>query len=157
MVHLPYSKVTQSQVFSTTSSRFFNISKNGCSTIALGSLCWFSARLTIKRVFQREHFVFQLVHISSGPVTGHHLKKPVSIIFASSLQLFIHFGKTPLSLLFFRLNSLSTLRLFSQERWSNPFIIFVAQQLDSLQIVGVSLALESLEPYTALQMQLHQC
>jgi len=42
---------------------------------------------------QREAPVFQVVPIASGPVTGHHSKKPGSIFIAPSLQVFLYIGK----------------------------------------------------------------
>ena len=62
---------------------------------------------------QREPPLFQCVPGASGPVTGHHWKEPGSILFAPFLQVFISIEKTPLSLLFSRLNSPSSLSLSS--------------------------------------------
>ena len=61
----------------------------------------------------REPRVFQFVLIASGSVTGHHWKKPVSLCFAPPHQVFIPMNKIPLSLLFSRLNSPSSLGLSS--------------------------------------------
>jgi len=51
-----------------------------------------------KKVFsgvQREATVFQYVPIVSCPVPGHHWKKPDSVLFAPSLQVFMHIDKVP--------------------------------------------------------------
>ena len=69
---------------------------------------------------QEEAAVFQFVSTASGPVTEHHWKEPCSVLFSPSLQVFIYIDEIPLSLLFFRLNSPSSLSLSSQERSSSP-------------------------------------
>jgi len=54
---------------------------------------------------QREPPVFQFVPIASGPATGHHPEEPGTVLFAPSLQLFMHIDEMLLSLLFSRQNS----------------------------------------------------
>ena len=93
--------------------------------------------------------MFQCLAITSGPVTGHHLKEPGSTLFARSLQVFIHIDKI---ILFFRLHS----------SHSQPFLIgqmfhslhhLCGSLLDSLRyILHVSLVLKSPELVTVLQL-----
>jgi len=81
-------------------------------------------------IVQREPPVFQSVSIASGPVTGHHLEEPGSVLFAPSLQVCIHVDKIPLSLLLSKLNSPSSLSFSSQARCSNS-LTFSYPSLDS--------------------------
>jgi len=135
-----------------------SICKDGDSTTSLGNLCQCLATLTVKKcflIFRQSLLCFIFVPIAFGPVTGHHWKAPGSILFAPSLQVFQHFDKIPLSLLFSRQNSLSSLSLSSQETCSTACITLVA--LCSLQRVHGSLVLGSLALDPVLQMQPHQC
>lgn len=71
------------------------------STTVLGNLCQCLFNL-IAKVFpnvQQEPPLFRFVHIVSGPVTGHHCKKPGSVFFALSHQVFTNIDKTKPSLL----------------------------------------------------------
>ncbi|KAK4829959.1 hypothetical protein QYF61_008090 [Mycteria americana] len=80
------------------------------------NLCQCLFILTVKEVFpdvQAALPVFQVVPIASCPLTGHYWKEPGSVLFKSSLQVFIHMHKIPLSLLFCMLNSPSSLSLSS--------------------------------------------
>ena len=77
---------------------------------------------------QREPPMFQFVPIASGPVTGHHRAEPGSIYLAPLLQVLINTDEIPLSLLFSRLNSLSSFSLSSQESCSCPFVSLVARR-----------------------------
>ena len=63
---------------------------------------------------QIERLVFQLVHSAFCPGTGHHLQESVSVLFAPSFQVFIEIDEFPLSLLFSRLSSPSSLSLSSR-------------------------------------------
>jgi len=81
--------------------------------------------------------VFQFVPTASGPVTRHHSKEPRYILFAPSLQVFMHFKKIPLRLVFSRLKSPSFLSLSSYVMCSRPFAIFVALHR-SLSIMSMS-------------------
>ena len=63
---------------------------------------------------QRESSVFWCVHTASGP-PRHHWKVAGSVFSAPSLQEFIYIDEIPLSLLFSRLNSPSSLSLPSHE------------------------------------------
>lgn len=83
------------------------------------------SRLHSKKVFldaQREHLLLQFV-----PITSCHWpppKKPGSAFLALSLQVFVHTEKILLSLLFSRLNTVSSPSLSSDEE--SPLIILVA-------------------------------
>ena len=72
--------------------------------------------LTVKTVVpdvQSQLPVFQFVPIASGPGTGHHWEEPHFFLFAPSLQVLLYIDNIPLSLLFSRLNSSSSLSLSS--------------------------------------------
>lgn len=74
---------------------------------------------------QRELLVFQFMPIASWPGTGRHWKHHGSILFATSLQVFIDSGEIPLTS---SLSSLSSVSLSSQKSYSSPFSILVALQ-----------------------------
>ena len=70
--------------------------------------------------------VFQFVPVASCPATGHHQEPPGCLILIPSHQVFIHTNEIPLSLVCSKLNSPSSLILFSYEMSSSPLIIFMA-------------------------------
>ena len=88
-----------------------------------------------KEVFphvQTEPPMFRFVPTASGLVTGHHWKEPGSVFFAPSLQVFIYVDMIPLSLLFSRLKSPSSLRLSSHEKCLSPNLVALRWTLSSM-------------------------
>ena len=84
---------------------------------------------------------------ASCPFTGHHREEPGSIVFAPSLQVFVHTEKIPLSLLFSRLNCPSCPSLSSHDRCSNPFMNFLAfHGTHSSLSVSLGLGIPELDP-----------
>lgn len=84
----------------------------------------------------REPLVFLSAPTASCSGTRHTpLSRTWLCLFAFSLQAFTQIGKTPLSLLFCRLDSPSSLSLSSVEGFSSPFVIFMPIQLGLFQCV----------------------
>jgi len=92
---------------------------------------------------QMDHPVFQFVPIVSGPITGHHWKKPGPILFAPLFQMFIDIKKITLSLLF------SGSQSFLKGQMLQSLNEFSGSLLDSFQYVHVSAVLGSPELYIA--------
>lgn len=74
---------------------------------------------------QRESPLFLLLPIGSGLITGHHWRKPVSVFFTSSLQVFVYIDIFPKPSLL-QDEQCICLRLSSQMRCSWPLITFAA-------------------------------
>lgn len=102
------------------------------------------SQCSVAKVFpavQREPPVFHIVLIASGPVTGRHWKEPSSTFLAPSPQMFIDIDEIPLSCVFSRLRSPSSLSISSKEGCSSPFNFVTLCW--SLQYVYFSLILEN--------------
>ena len=123
------SRATESQLLRTMSTQLLNISKvRGCRT-SLGNLCQCLVTLTVKKcllMFRGNLLCFRFglllwsCHWAPLKRAWHYSFCPLSF------QAFIHIDEIPLSLLFSRLNSPSSLSLSPQEKRSSPFIVLVA-------------------------------
>lgn len=115
---------TLSHLPMTMPREFFSISKEGDSTTSPNNLYQFSVILMVTRVFpdvQREPLGFPIVPAGSARVTGYHWKGPV--LHAPSLQIFVCMDGIPLIFLCSKLNSPSSLSLYSHTRCPSPLIV----------------------------------
>lgn len=80
--------------------------------------------------------MFQFVITASGPLTRQHWKEPGSVFFTTSILVFVHINKSPLSLILSRMSS--SLSLSSYVRCSNTLIILLALHWS---LSGVSMSL----------------
>lgn len=93
-----------------------NMFKNGDSITSLSKWFQFLVTLTVK-VF-RVVPVFQFLPVACCPVTGHHWKEPVSVLFAPCGWLFICINKIPFqpSLRQLCLEKVSSLAVFTKRQ-----------------------------------------
>jgi len=154
------SRATWSWLLRTVSRRFLDNLMEEDPTASLGDLCRHLVTLTVKEWYLMFRGTFLCSSLCLLPLVlslGTRLfSEPGSILFALSLQVFVHTDKNPPSLLFSRLTSPSSLSHSSQERCSSPFITLVAlHRTGSRMSVSLILRSPALDP--ALQVWPHQC
>jgi len=105
--------------------------------------------------FQSESPLLQFVPVAPGPITGYHWTEPSSVLYVSSLQVFIYFDENPPEPS--PAWTVPALSAFPRRRDSPSLTYLGGPLLDSVQYVHDSLVLGSPELDSTLQVWAHQC